>query len=167
MNTQRLLADELDNPLDSIEDVLLDQDWVFTRHDDNALSVHITGQYGEYTLGFVWQSEYDAMQMTCEYDLDIGKERQALLDTTLRLINRRLWLGLFETANDNASPRFRHTCLMRGWSHDSSSSALEDLVEIALAECEKHYHVFSLVASKMPITEDTIALALQKQAGRA
>lgn len=53
-------------------------------------------------------------------------------------LNGRLWLGHFKYRPEMVMPTFRHTLLLRGAS-GASAEQLEDLVEFAIAECERFY----------------------------
>jgi hypothetical protein len=161
------LFEDVSNPLDSIEDVLHTNEWSFNRPHPDELTLRISGKVGQYSLTFLWQEEYTAMQFFCECDIRIPEERQSVANEALRLINDRLWLGHFDISDHAPGPCFRHTSLFRGWTHSSGAEHVEDLVEIALAECERYYSVFSLIASPEAIDKDHLILALADKAGEA
>ena len=74
-------------------------------------------------------------------------------------INANLWLGHFDIRPGGTVPCFRHTSLFRGMTHGSGADHLEDLVDIALSECERYYPAFSLL-SRSSTAADSAALAL-------
>lgn len=159
--------DDLGNPLDTIEDVLTGQDWIFNRPREDELSVHVSGRSGNYRLTFLWQEEYGALQFFCESDVCVPPARQDTAGRVLRTINERLWLGHFDVAADSAAPTFRHTSLLRGWTHGAGAEHIEDLVDIALAESERHYGVFNFLATALHVDEDALNLMLSDNAGEA
>jgi hypothetical protein len=59
------------------------------------------------------------------------------------MINEKLWLGHFDLCSEDLVPMFRHTMLMRGG--NASIEPLEDLVDIALNECERYFPAFQFV----------------------
>jgi hypothetical protein len=154
------------NPLDSVEDFLSGNDWVFSRPNPDELTVGILGRIGSYRLTFLWQEEFSAMQFFCEYDLRVPKERMETAGRALRVINERIWLGHFDLP-ESGLPCFRHTSLFRGWMHASGAEHIEDLVEIALAECERHHNIFNMLAGSLYLDESIMALMLSDDAGRA
>ena len=57
------------------------------------------------------------------------------------LINEKLWLGHFDITSKNGIPAFRHTILSNS-DNDYLHKKLENLVDIAIYECEKYYPAF-------------------------
>ena len=160
------IFEDVSNPLDSVEDILISHDWIFNRPNPDELTVQVTGKGGSYRLTFIWQEEYSAMQFFCEYDLRIPTARQDLAGRALRRINERLWLGHFDVA-DTGAPCFRHTSLFRGWTHSSGAEHVEDLVDIALAECERHQNIFAMLSGALHLDNDVLTLMLADEAGEA
>lgn len=168
MNNDRFeIFQDVSNPLDSVEDVLNNQEWIFNRPHADELSVHVNGKLGIYRMTFLWQEEYSAMQFFCEYDIALPKERQDMINRVLRSVNERLWLGHFDVPAGSMAPTFRHTSLFRGWTHSSGAEHIEDLVEIALAECERHHNTFNMLSSSLYLDQDILTLMLTDEAGEA
>ncbi len=161
--------DELSNPLDSVEDILSANEWVFNRHNEDELNVQITGRHGAlYDMHFFWQEEYGAMQFTCKMgDLDIPENKMDTAAQAMRKINANLWLGHFDFQDDQRIPRFRHTCLFRGMHGASGAEHIEDLVDIALAECERFYAAFDLIARPKEADQSLFSLAMMDSAGES
>lgn len=168
-----LLAEEVDifedvsNPLDSVEEILYANDWTFDRSTEDELSVQVSGKMGDYRLFFRWQEEYSAMQFTCEINLDIGNAARDEAARTMTSINSGLWLGHFDFRPGTNVPCFRHTALFRGMTQGSGAEHLEDLVDIAISECERFYPVFDIYARGIPETGMDMSLALMQSAGEA
>jgi hypothetical protein len=166
MSDNLAIFDEISNPLDSVEDFLSGNDWIFNRPNPDELTVSVTGRSGTYRLAFLWQEEFSALQFFCEFDLRIPKERQDMAGHALRAINERIWLGHFDVP-DTGIPCFRHTSLFRGWTHSSNAESVGDLVDIALSECERHHNIFSMLASSLYLDKDVMSLVLTDDAGQA
>ena len=62
----------------------------------------------------------------------------------LALINEKLWIGHFDITSKNGIPAYRHTVLSFP-ENEMLQNQLEDLVDIAIYECEKYYPAFQLV----------------------
>ncbi len=167
MNENRETVEGSGNPLDSVEDVLANQDWVFDRPTDDELSVVLSSRHGAYRITFVWQQEYSAMQFFCEFDMSVPAERRDSLARALQVVNARLWLGHFIIQENTGVPCFRHTCMFRGWTHSAGTDHVEDLVEVALAECDRYYNVFTMLSGTFSPDEALLALALSDSAGQA
>lgn len=161
------IFEDVSNPLDSVEDFLSGNDWVFNRPNPDELTVRINGKHGLYALTFLWQEDYSAMQFICEFDLKIPEGRAEMADRALSRINERMWLGHFDLPPETMQPRFRHTSLFRGCTQTSGAEHVEDLVDIALVECERHYNVFRTLAESMYIDGRMLSLMLTEEAGEA
>ena len=152
------LYEDVSNPLDSIEEVMAGHDWSFQRPTPDELTVHVTGNFGQYCMTFIWHEPHSAMQFFCEFDMT---------SKIIRAINENLWLGHFDVPEDSNTPYFRHTTLFRGQTQTSGTDHVADLIEIALTECEKHYGTFHLLAESTHLTDDLLTLALADSEGQA
>jgi hypothetical protein len=167
MAEQEQMFDEISNPLDSVEDILAGQNWAFSRMNHDELMVDVTGKLGTYRMIFMWQEEYSAMQFYCHYDIVVPGYRQDLLAIAMNKVNAGLWLGHFDIPEDTGVPTFRHTSLFRGQTHSSGADHLQDLMEIALAECERYYPMFQIMSRDEEMDENQLSLALLDSAGEA
>ena len=60
------------------------------------------------------------------------------------MANEKLWLGHFDLWSDEGLPVFRHAVLFRDGT-GASGELIEDLVDIAVSECERFYPAFQFV----------------------
>jgi|SRR6056297_3088146 len=132
------------NPLDILEEIVAANDWPFDRSSHDEMIVEIGGRWCSYRLFFFWQDDVSAMQFSCQYDMRVPAPRRAAVFELLAMINERMWLGHVDLDTDEGTPMFRHTTLLRG-AQGASVEQLEDLVEIALTECERFYPAFQFV----------------------
>ncbi len=160
--------EDVSNPLDSVEEILSANDWSFDRMSEDELTVQISGKMGEYKMLFVWQEDYSAMQFVCEFDLEFRPEAIDNAARAMTAMNANLWLGHFDIRPGTAVPCFRHTSLFRGMTQGSGADHLEDLVDIALSECERYYPAFTLLSrSSTAGNHQDLALAMMETAGRS
>lgn len=155
------------NPLDSVEEILSEQNWVFDRTDDDCLTVQIKGRSCNYRLFFIWQKNLSALQFTCEFDVSIRADNMALASTALLDMNEESWMGHFEIARKTLVPSYRQTCLMKGYEFHESTAYFGDLIDISLAHCERFYPVFELLSRKQPANPEHLSLALMETAGES
>lgn len=158
---------EFVNPLDSVEDILLNQDWVFDRPHEDCLSVHVMGKNCHYTMTFIWDEEYGAMKFCCEYDLSLSKKRLDMAARAIQKINARQWLGHFVVNEETLAPCFCHTSLLRGWSQQLNADPIADLIQVALDECEHHYSLFNMLTNAAYVNDSHLSLALMEEQGQA
>jgi hypothetical protein len=132
------------NPLDILEEIISANDWPFDRASSDEMFVEIEGRWCNYRLFFFWQDDVSAMQFSCQYDMRVPVNRRQAVFELLALINERLWLGHFDVDSEESTPMFRQTTLLRG-AQGASVEQLQDLVDIALTECERFYPAFQFV----------------------
>lgn len=145
MTTAALQPSEVThNPLDTIEEIAIASEWAHERSSEDELMVQTAGRWCDYRMIFVWNSEWSAMQFGCQFDARIPNGRRDSVDRLLSRINERLWIGHFDLCPDQHIPIFRQTMLFRGIP-SVSFEVIEDLVEIAISECDRFYPAFQFV----------------------
>lgn len=159
--------EDVSNPLDSVEDILVGQNWAFSRMTQDELMVDVTGKLGTYRMVFNWQEDFSAMQFTCHFDLIVSPAQRDLCALALARVNTGLWLGHFDLPSDTLVPCFRHTSLFRGQTQTSGADHLQDLMDIALGECERFHPMFSLMTGEDMPDEHIMDLAVLDVRGEA
>jgi hypothetical protein len=154
------------NPIDLVEEIVIANDWAHDRAGEDELVVEIPGRWCDYRLYFLWQEELTALHFSCGFDMKVPKRRRGVLYELLALANERLWLGHFDLAAGDNSPSFRYAVLLRGLS-GVGSEQVEDLVDIAVSECERFYPAFQLVVWGGKSAEDAMAAAMIDPIGEA
>ena len=132
------------NPIDVVEEVIHSKKWSFSRSDDYELVAEIASHWCQYRLYFTWSEQVKAISFTITFDLKFPDNKSNEAHKLLALINEKLWIGHFDITSKNGIPAYRHTVLdlpENAALHDQ----LEDLVDIAVYECEKYYPAFQLV----------------------
>jgi hypothetical protein len=154
------------NPIDLVEEIVQANEWAHDRATDEEMVVEIAGRWCDYRLLFVWQREISALHFTCAFEMKVPKARRAAVFELLAVVNERLWLGHFDLTADAQSPAFRQGVLLRGAS-GASVEQIEDLVDIAVSECERFYPAFQLVVWGGKPPEEAIAAAMIDPVGEA
>lgn len=132
------------NPLDVLEQIVAAQEWTFERRNHDEMAVEVKGKWCDYTFHFSWASEIAAMHFFCAFDMKVPGPRKTLVHELLALANEKLWLGHFGIWTEENTPVFRHSVLLRG-ARGASVESLEDMMDIALTECERFYPAFQFV----------------------
>lgn len=157
------------NPLDSVEEVLTNHNWTFSRINTDELMVQVTGKSCDYRIFFIWQEEMQALQFCAQYDLIVPEKAYKDAAKALMNINENLWMGHFDLPQKSGTPNFRQTCLLRGTGH-MLFDQIEDLVDISLAQCERYFHVFHMLSQShdIAVTQDKLLeLALMDTLGES
>ena len=132
------------NPIDVVEEVIYSKKWTFSRADDYELVAEIASQWCQYRFYFTWSEQIRAISLTVTFDLKFPHAKIKDAQELLALINEKLWIGHFDITSKNGIPAYRHTVL--SFPEDEVlHHQLENLVDIAIYECEKFYPAFQLV----------------------
>lgn len=102
-------SDFAPEPLDLVEQVLMDEDLVFEREEEAEIHLGLKGQYCDLHGCFSARPEFDAIVFTLTFDLRSPKDRRAQIAETVALANERLWLGHFDLWSDEGAIVYRHT----------------------------------------------------------
>lgn len=154
------------NPLDMVEEIILVNKWSCDRASDDEMVVEITGRWTDYRLYFVWHPVESALLFSCTFETEVPPKRIKDINQLIAQVNQRLWMGHFELTPEDNTPAFRHTLLMRGLSN-ASLEQMEDLVAVALSECERFYPALQLVMAKKMDAEDALIKSIFDVIGQA
>ncbi|ASG19945.1 MULTISPECIES: YbjN domain-containing protein [Nitrospirillum] len=154
------------NPLDIVEEIVSANEWPFERASEDEMIVEINGRWCDYRLFFVWQNEVSAMQFSCQFDMKVPPARKLAVTELLAEVNGKMWLGHFDVCSEEHTPMFRQTLLLRG-TRAASVEQIEDLVEIAVAECERYYPAFQFVIWGGKSAADAVSAAILDTLGEA
>ena len=83
----------------------------------------------------------------------------------LAQLNERLWLGHFDLWTEESVPLFRHTLLVRGG--PLTPEHVEEVVDIAVSECERAYPAFQFVIWGGKTADEAITAAMFETVGEA
>ena len=155
------------NPLDVVEQVVSANEWAFDRRNDEEMAVEVPGKWCDYSLYFAWRQDAGALHFTCAFDMRVQPAKRRDTNDLLARVNEKLWLGHFAVWADEGVPMFRHAVLMRGNTNGASSEQIEDLVDVALNECERFYPAFQFVLWGGKSPDEAIEAALLDTVGEA
>ena len=160
------LGVESNNPIDLLEELVVANEWPFDRSSDHEMVVETTGRWCDYRMFFIWREDLNALYFTCMFDTRISEDKRGAVMELICLANERLWLGHFDINSEDRLPMYRHTILTRGW-QTLPPELLEDMVDIALAECERFYPALQFVVWAGHTPGDAIASAMMDTVGEA
>lgn len=153
------------NPLDIAEQLLLDRDWSFDRSETQELLADVTGSWCNYRISLNWHESFGALTFCCEVDSKIPPRMVDRLYPILAKVNSKLWLGHFDLSEESGYLAFRYAMLTKG--ADVTPTQLEDLLDLAVTECERFFPAFqSAIWSDRPV-DDMLQMALMETQGEA
>jgi len=154
------------NPIDIVEDLIHSKKWTFSRSDDHELVAEIASNWCQYRLYFSWSELVNAISFTVTFDLKFPKSNLQSVYELLACINEKLWIGHFDITSKNGIPAFRYTVLeLQG--NEMLHKQLENIVDIAIYECEKYYPAFQLLLFEETPPQEAFELCSINTLGRA
>ena len=158
-SSMMIRQDEMYNPLDLAEMVIMDRDWVFDRPDDGQLIAEVNGVWCNYRIWFAWQEDCGGLTVSCAMDSKFSKQQLPRIYALLALVNEKLWLGHFDVSADDAQVTFRHSLMLREGA-GTTSEHLEELLDHAIAECERFYPAFQSAVWGGKTPQEAMEIAL-------
>ncbi|MBI1301781.1 MAG: hypothetical protein GC137_09025 [Alphaproteobacteria bacterium] len=155
------------NPLDSVEDVLSGYNWVYSRTNDEELVVEVSGKSCAYRILFLWQPDFNALQLCCQYGLNVHARNMDFAALTLMDINSSLWMGHFDITRQTRTPCFRYTAMLKSQDKEKRHDYIEDLVDISLIQCERYETLFTMLGTEDHVDSQILSLAMMETAGES
>lgn len=159
-------ADSPINPLDTLEELVSANDWNFDRHSECELMVRISGRWCDYHMYVVLDRDMNAMFVSCQLDQRVPETKRNSVYELLANINEELWLGHFDFVRTDATTMYRHAIPMRG-ARELSAEQLEDLMDVAVLECERFYPALQLVVWGGRSVSEAVTVARMDTRGEA
>ncbi|MEX2648400.1 MAG: YbjN domain-containing protein [Alphaproteobacteria bacterium] len=154
------------HPLDTVEQFIAAQSFPYERAGDDEIVLTIDGRWCVYRLWFAWEGEIDALLFSCAFDMKLPSKKRDGVHALLALINERMWIGHFDIWAEEASPAYRHGMLLSGGA-PLAIEQVEDLIDIAVAECERYYPAFQYVLWGGKKPDEAMRMAVLDPQGEA
>lgn len=166
VSVARRQGDVTANPLDILEELVSANDWMFNRHNESELTVEVSGRWCGYHMYFVVEPQMSAMFFSCQLDVRVPQTKRGDVFELLARVNENLWLGHFDFVSDDATTMYRYAVPMRG-AAALSAEQLEDLVDVAVLECERFYPALQLVVWGGRSVAEAVSVARMETIGEA
>ena len=154
------------NPIEALETIAKDNKWPLERISDDEASLECEGRWGQFTLGFLWQEEFQALQFCCISNLKVTGAKLPAIKELLYEINHKTWLGHFDIEDADNVIVFRYTSLMRGFSLHALEH-IEDLIDLAMTEFDRFHPAFKATLTERKVANDLMLTMLADPMGEA
>lgn len=159
MTAMTIKTDSFYNPLDIVETVIMDRDWVFDRPAEGELIAEVSGVWCNYRIWFTWQEDSGGLTLSCALDTKFPKQLLFKIHSLVALVNEKMWLGHFDICTEDASVVFRHSLLLRDGA-GTTAEHLQELLDHAIAESERFFPAFQSVVWGGKTPAEAIEIAL-------
>lgn len=160
-----LLSDEI-HPIDIVETLAEHHAWQFDRVGDDQIAMAVEGQWRSYSLTLAWSGSDETLRLICTFEMDPPEDRLPELYETLNLANDQVWSGGFAYWRPQSLMVWRYG-LMLGGGQMAAPEQIDRMIHAAVANCERFYPAFQLVAWADRAPEDALKIAMQQAYGRA
>lgn len=155
------------NPLDLLEECLDSEEFVTYRIAPEELVLDFQAEWCSYRIHFVWIEEVTILQIHSTFDLEVGEDANlGEVYKLLTLLNERVMVGHFELPEDTNAITYRNSVLVRICSHQGIEY-LEDLLSIAVSECERFYPAFQFVILAHKTADEATSITMIDTVGEA
>lgn len=159
------LSDEI-HPIDIVETLAEHHAWDFDRVADDQIAMAVEGQWRGYSLTLAWSSADETLRLICTFEMEPPDNRLAALYETLNLTNDLVWGGGFTYWAQQGLMVWRYGLLLSG-GQVAAPEQIDQMIQAAVAACERFYPAFQLVAWGDHMPEDAMKLAIARAYGRA
>ena len=160
-----LLSDEI-HPIDIVETLAEHHAWQFDRVGDDQIAMAVEGQWRSYSLTLAWSGADETLRLICTFEMDPPDARLPELYETLNLANDQVWSGGFAYWRPQSLMVWRYG-LMLGGGQMAAPEQIDRMIHAAVANCERFYPAFQLVAWADRAPEEALKIAMQQAYGRA
>ena len=140
------------NPIDLLEDALINYNWPYNRTDNNTLFAEAKGNWCDYHLTLAWSQDKKILQYSWLYNIKITPSKYSLVYPLINKINLNLASGHLELWDEEGMIMFRNSEIAsRNINIDRNE--IDYILSSCLEECDKYYPAFQFVlwGKKSPV----------------
>ncbi len=154
------------NPIDLVETIFSSRSFEFERRGANEVVIEVQGKWNNMLLFFAWEASMNCLHLSCLMDIETRIEDRSKIFELLALINEELWVGHFSYWTEQNTPVFKHSLFLNN-EDDFFEEKIEQMIDIAIKECERMYPVFKVVLTKGMEPKQALYPMLMETVGQA
>ena len=154
------------NPIDLVENIFSNRSFELERRGANEVVIEVQGKWNNMLLFFAWEASMNCLHLSCLMDIETKIEDRSKIFELLALINEELWVGHFSYWTEQNTPVFKHSLFLNN-EDDFFEEKIEQMIDIAIKECERMYPVFKVVLTKGMDPKQALYPMLMETAGQA
>ncbi len=154
------------NPIDLVENIFASRSFELERRNAHEVVVEVQGKWNNMLLFFSWEASMNCMHISCLMDIETKIADRSKIFELLALINEELWVGHFSYWTEQNTPVFKHSLFLND-EDDFFESKIEQMIDIAIKECERMYPIFKVVLTKGMDPKQALYPMLMETAGQA
>ena len=103
------------NPIDLVEILAGERDWMVDRSCEDEVNLIVSGSWCDLHLSFNWHAGMEGLHIASTFDLKVPKNRRDEVTRVLALINEQLFYGHFDLWTQEGDLLFRHATMAHRW----------------------------------------------------
>lgn len=135
------------NPIDVVENIFSSRSFELDRRNLNEVVIEVQGKWNNMLLFFAWEQNMHCLHLSCLMDIESSIEDRSKIFELLALANEELWVGHFSYWTEQNMPVFKHSVILDE-AEDIFENKIQQIIDIAIKECERLYPVFKVVLTK-------------------
>ena len=138
------IEQNLYNPIDTIENIFVQDNVSFDRRKDNELVAEVLGKWDNMLIFFAYEEHLRCLHISCLLNIETSSVDRSKMFELLALLNENLWLGHFSYWSEQKMPIFKHSIILQD-EEELFTSKISKIIELSIMECEKVYPIFNAV----------------------
>lgn len=154
------------NPIDLIEDIAGDRDWLVDRSTADEVNLIVAGSWCDLHLSMNWHEEMEGLHLACTFDLKVPQNRREEVCRVITMINEQLFYGHFDLWRSEGVLLFRHSALLTGGASVTMDQC-DGMLAMMLKNAEQFYPVFQFVIWAGKSAEEAMQASMLETVGEA
>ncbi|MBR5154104.1 MAG: YbjN domain-containing protein [Alphaproteobacteria bacterium] len=138
------LQENLYNPLDTIESILVRDNITFRRPNDKELNAEILGKWDNMLIFFAFEEHLNCVHISCLLNIETSTVDRSKMFELLALLNENLWLGHFSYWSEQKMPIFKHSLILQD-GEELFYDKISKIIDLSIMETERVYPIFNAV----------------------
>lgn len=154
------------NPIDLVEILAGERDWMVDRSCEDEVNLVVGGSWCDLHLSFNWHASMEGLHLASTFDLKVPKNRRDEVTRVLALINEQLFYGHFDLWQQEGDLLFRHSTMLTDGAQLTAAQC-DAMMAMVLNACEKYYPVFQFVIWAGKTAQEAMAASMLETHGEA
>src|SRR5690606_35384068 len=141
-------------------------DWSFERPADDEIAMTVEGKWADYQISFSWMEQFEALHLSCAFDLKVPDARLNEVIKLIAHINGEVLLGHFDMWQ-RADLFISRQSLRLAGGVAPTGRQVEMLLSSALDACEAYYQAFPFVVWSGMDAQSAVGAVMFETVGEA
>ncbi len=166
MTVMALQQERPSNPIDLVEAIADNRDWLVERETEDEVNLIVAGSWCDLHLSLNWHEEMEGLHLACTFDLKVPAPRREEVCRVISIINEQLFYGHFDLWRAQGILLFRHSVMLSGGAKVSLAQC-DGMLAMMLKNAERFYPVFQFIIWAGKSAEEAMQASMLETQGEA